>query len=49
MGDVGVELVLVNEVVFEAMSGTVLMGTQGAAVIVGLLAERDVELKVVAI
>ena len=46
MGDVGVELVFVNEVVFECVSGTITTGAQGATVVMGSFAKLDVKLKV---
>ena len=49
MGDVGVELVLFNEMVFECTSGAITTGAQGAAVVVGTFAELGVELKVTTI
>ena len=49
MGDVGVELVFLDEMTFECTSGAVTTGAQGAAVVMGTFAERDVELKVAAI
>ena len=49
MGDVSVELMFIDEVAFERTSGAVPAGAQGAAVVMGMFAERDVELKVAAI
>ena len=49
MGDVGVELVFLDEMAFECTSSAVTTGAQGAAVVVGTFAERDVELQVAAI
>ena len=49
MGDVGVELVFLDEMSFEGTSGAVTAGAQGAAVVMGTFAERDVELKIAAI
>ena len=49
MGDVGVELVFLDEMIFECTSGAITTGAQGAAVIMGTFAERDVKLKVAAI
>ena len=46
MGDVGVELVFLDEMTFECTSGAVTTGARGAVVVVGTFAEWDVELKV---
>ena len=45
----GVKLVFICEVIFEGGSSAVSTGAQGAAVVMGTFAERDVELKVAAI
>ena len=45
----GVKLVFVDKVAFKRTSGVVLTGAQRTAVVMGVFAEQDVELKVTAI